>query len=231
MRRPSLQSAPQFIGLVIVCLLLQSWETGKWLMYPFALFGTWAHELGHGLSAMLMGYEFVRLELFSNLGGTAYYLTDGGRLKGAFISAFGLLGPSVLGAFVILSVRRWHNPTWVLVFLAALAGLTALWWSGNWFTTVVGAVFAVAMVGLIKLPWVRVRDVIVQFLGIQLFISAFTNVDYMFTKQFERGGQVMLSDTGQIAEALLLPYWFWGGVITLITVGILWLTLRGSKLS
>lgn len=229
MQYPRLNSTPQFLVLVAACLLLQSWQEGKWLMYPFALFGTWAHELGHGLSAMLMGFEFTRLELFSNLGGTAHYLSNSSALKDVFIKASGLLGPSVLGAFVLLSVRRWHNPTLVLVLLALLALLTAVWWTGNTFTTITGAVFTLVLLGLIKLPWLPIRDALVQILGIQLFISAFTNLDYMFTDSFERDGQVVTSDTGSIADALFLPYWFWGALIAAVSVLILLATLRASR--
>ena len=34
------------------------------------------------------------------------------------------------------------------------------------------------------------------------------------------------SDTGLIADALFLPYWFWGGLITLTILVMVWLSLR-----
>ena len=36
----------------------------------------------------------------------------------------------------------------------------------------------------------------------------------------------MPSDTGQIAAALFLPYWFWGGLITVAIVLMVWKSLR-----
>lgn len=230
MQQPRLLSTPLFLLLVAACLVLQSWSGGRWIMYPFTLFGTWAHELGHGLMAMLVGYQFTHLELYSNLGGTAYYLSTGIALKNALVAAGGLLGPSMLGACFVLAVRRWRSPVLVLVFTALLAVLTATLWTGSAFTTIVSAVFALVLIGLIKLPWANVRDVLIQLLGIQLFITALANWDYMFTEKFSRNGVEVLSDTGSIAEALWLPYWVWGALIAAASLAILLMTLRASRL-
>ena len=40
------------------------------------------------------------------------------------------------------------------------------------------------------------------------------------------GGMSARSDTGLIADALFLPYWFWGGLITLTILAMVWLSLR-----
>ena len=34
------------------------------------------------------------------------------------------------------------------------------------------------------------------------------------------------SDTGKIADALFLPYWFWGGAITVAIVLMVWKSLQ-----
>ena len=41
--------------------------------------------------------------------------------------------------------------------------------------------------------------------------------NYLFTEQAVIGGQRRLSDTGQIEAALVLPHWFWAGVILAIS--------------
>ena len=47
----------------------------------------------------------------------------------------------------------------------------------------------------------------------------------MFSEGATVGGKAGLSDTAAIAQELLLPYWFWGGVISLAIAFILWKAL------
>jgi hypothetical protein len=42
----------------------------------------------------------------------------------------------------------------------------------------------------------------------------------MFTRNFRRDGRVVDSDTQEIANVLVLPYWFWGTVIALLSLGV-----------
>ena len=37
-----------------------------------------------------------------------------------------------------------------------------------------------------------------------------------------------MSDTGQIAEALLLPYWFWGALVAATSFAVLAIGLRAA---
>ena len=41
-------------------------------LYPFTLLGTWVHEMGHGLGALLCGGRFDRLEIFEDASGLAF---------------------------------------------------------------------------------------------------------------------------------------------------------------
>jgi len=52
------------------------------------------------------------------------------------------------------------------------------------------------------------------------------NIGYLFTGGGTVNGQVFSSDTNVISQYLLLPYWFWGGVIVLISFLLIYLTLR-----
>ena len=49
----------------------QPW--GRYVLYPFALLATWAHEMGHGLAALLFGGSFHELDLYPDLGGQALH--------------------------------------------------------------------------------------------------------------------------------------------------------------
>jgi type IV secretory pathway TrbD component len=48
----------------------------------------------------------------------------------------------------------------------------------------------------------------------------FLSIDYLFTEKVSVSGRLVYSDTGQIASALFLPYWFWAILLTGLT---LWL--------
>ena len=57
-------------------------------------------------------------------------------------------------------------------------------------------------------------------------VSVYQDIDYLFSPGAAVDGQVALSDTGRIAEALFLPYWFWGGAITIAIAAMVWKSLQ-----
>ena len=67
----------------------------------------------------------------------------------------------------------------------------------------------------------RVAQAMVCFLAIQLSLAAFSRADYLFTSDAVTGLGTMPSDTAQIAQALWLPYWFWGAAIALLSLAVL----------
>ena len=46
---------------------------GRQLLYPLTLLSTFAHELGHGLTALLMGAHFDHLQLNTDGSGSAVW--------------------------------------------------------------------------------------------------------------------------------------------------------------
>ena len=53
--------------------------------------------------------------------------------------------------------------------------------------------------------------------------------DVPVTVKFRLGtdaGHLTFLDTGRIADALFLPYWFWGGAITLAIAAMVWKSLQ-----
>ena len=53
-----------------------------------------------------------------------------------------------------------------------------------------------------------------------LCLSWFTDLDYMFSAQATVNGMVRPSDSAVIAQALWLPYWFWGGVVACFSLAV-----------
>ena len=56
-------------GFIVIAL--PSLPFGNYLVYPFTILTTWFHEMGHGLTALVMGQDFVRLQIFANGSGLA----------------------------------------------------------------------------------------------------------------------------------------------------------------
>src|SRR3954447_16601467 len=90
---------------------------GRQALYPLTLFTTWVHEMGHGMTALVVGGHFDHLEIFSNAGGLAYaYASPGWPM--ALVSAGGLLAPALVGALILAIV---HGPRRARICLALLA--------------------------------------------------------------------------------------------------------------
>ena len=59
---PRPQSQSEQVGRLIIAaalvLFLPQLPLGNYLLYPFAILTTWFHEMGHGLTALLLGWQF-----------------------------------------------------------------------------------------------------------------------------------------------------------------------------
>lgn len=209
-----------FWTAVAISLLLPRLPYGRRLLYPFALLGTWAHELGHGVAAVFVGGSFERLLIYPNLGGTAYS-SGVGRLGKAVVAAGGLLGPALAGGlFILLGSREGSAPA-VLAALAVTIVVSLLLVVRNAFGWAALVVLAAALAAVAVYAPSDAQILLAQLLGIQFCFASLGTLDYMFTKDFVRGGRVIESDTQQIANALLLPYWFWGAAIAATSAAIM----------
>ncbi len=204
---------------VIVVIALPALPFGNYLIYPFMILTTWFHEMGHGLTAELMGQDFQRLVIYSNGSGVAESLVaaDVSRLTEAAIAAGGPLAPSFVGAGLILASA--HQKLWRATLVAMAVAI---------FASVI--IYVRSEVGVAVLPLVGALLVVIawrandgfarfslQFLGVLGAMSMLRDFDYLFTEQAVIGGQRILSDTGQIEAALLLPHWVWAAIIILFS--------------
>lgn len=218
-------------GLALAALLtIVVWRLpfGAYLLYPLTILATWFHEMGHGLTALLLGGSFHQLTLLGDGSGLATYSGNlyGGSLAMALVAAAGPVGPALAGSLLILGSRHERWAQRALIGLASIMGLSVLLWMRNGF----GVAMITGMAVLILWAALRGRAplhiALVQLLGVNAAISVFFQIDYLFTHQVSIGGRVFLSDTGKMAEALLLPYWFWALLLTGLTLLLPFLSLR-----
>ena len=195
---------------------------GRQILYPLTLLATFAHEMGHGLTALLMGAQFEQLLLNADGSGEAVWRGNPGRLSTALIAAGGLVGPSMAGIALLLLSGAQRFARAMLATLAALMVIAVLLWLRNTF----GVVF------LLSEAASPVARFVLHLMAATLCLSWFNDLDYMFSAHAMVGGEARPSDSAVIAQALWLPYWFWGGVIaafsfTAVALGI-WFVSRDT---
>jgi hypothetical protein len=214
---------------VVIFLLLQLPYFVQ-IQYPFRLLGTWFHEMGHGLTALFVGGKFHYLEIYANGGGVAYSTVTNKfmsiPLARAFTAAGGLFGPAIAGSVLIMSARSQKHAAILFRILTGVILLSLIIWIRSYWGIIVLSGFVVLFVIIMFLKKKKVETIAVLFLGLQCILSTYLQLNYLFTKQFERNGQVMTSDTQNIAANTFGTYWFWGGLILLVSFFLLWKSIR-----
>lgn len=224
---PARKTRSYLLAIAVGTVALWQVPFGRMLLYPFTLLATWFHEMGHGLMSMALGARFDRLVILSDASGYAQssWTADAPGLFHALTAAAGLLGPTVAGAAMIIASRSRRAARIALYVLAAALALSTLIWVRSLVGWIVLPGLAVAILATASSRREDVRRLAVEFLGVQAAISVWRDLDYLFSPAAAVGGQGGASDTAVIANALLLPYWFWGGAISLAIAAILWKAL------
>lgn len=209
---------------------------GEYVGYPLLLVSTLVHELGHGVSAVIVGGNFEKFVMHADGSGVAFWTHAGdvGSAGRAFVSAGGLCGPAVGAAVCFITARR-H--TWARYALGAFGFLllfAMLLVVRNGFGLVFAGGLAAVLLALAFLANDDLAQFGLLFFGVQLALSVFSRGDYLFVEKAVMGdGTIMMSDTGQMQAALGLPYWFWGGLCGAFSIAVLllgaWYFLRPSS--
>ena len=197
------------------------------------LLSTLVHELGHGLAAVVVGGDFVSLEMFADGSGVAATAHSGGRTARAIISAGGLVGPAMVACGLFFAARTERRARLALSVLAGVLGLAVVLVVRNLFGVGYVLVLSGLLAAVVRFGSAWGARFGLVFLAVQLALSVFSRRDYLFTPIARTGAGDMPSDVALIADALFLPYWLWGGVCGLISAAVLalgiWLYLRPMK--
>lgn len=230
--KPVIQREQSYI-VAFAVLTIIAWQTdiGTLALMPFTLLSTWWHEMAHGLTAAALGADFERLVILANGSG---YAESSGNLWAvgyAIVAAAGLLGPTIAGCAMIIASRSRRATRLALLGLAAALLVSTLIWVRSVAGWVVLPLFAAAAMYIALRGSQKFQRIAVEFLGVQGAVSVYQDLGYMFTPGASVAGHQSLSDTGRIADALFLPYWFWGGAITIAIVLMVWKSLQIARLA
>lgn len=216
------------LAIGIGSVLLWQTQIGMLLLYPFTILATWFHEMGHGIAAMMLGGSFERLMIYPDGSGVALSRTaiDLSALGQAVIAAGGPLGPALAGAGLILSSRTHRGTRIALGVLGAVLLLSALLWVRSLPGLIVIPLLGAAILWTARRATDAQRQFAIQLLGVQACISIWRQFGYLFSPGGLIDGRLQRSDTGAIADALFLPFWFWGALISAATAALMIWSLR-----
>jgi hypothetical protein len=191
------------------------------IAYPFLLLSTLVHEMGHGLAALIVGGHFESFQMWIDGSGVANINGNFGPYSRAFIAAAGLLGPSVVSLLFFLNMKTPLRSRMMLSVFGIVLVMSILFVVRNWFGIIFVAVVASSCFYFSLGAQKKYSQTVLAFFASQLALSVFSRSDYLFTDKAITSAGLMPSDVAQIADALFLPYWFWGVVCGLFSVGIL----------
>lgn len=194
---------------------------GDVALYPLTLFTTWVHEMGHGLTALLLGGRFDYLEINKNAGGLAYAFAGHGW-GDALVAAGGLLAPPLVGTIILATVHGPRRARIALAILAAAIVLSLVVWVRS-ATGLVAMPIVAALLGWAVWPGFREhperRVILAQALAVILALDTVTRmVGYALSSEANPGQR---SDVKGIADNLGGHYLLWGLAIVAIALGML----------
>lgn len=218
------------LALLVTCVVLTAAlphvPIVHWAWWPLSLLSTLAHELGHGVAALLVGGHFDRLAVYADGSGVAATATSGGRIARAVVAAGGLVGPAVAAGGMFLLARTQRHARVALAVTAGLLLLALLLVVRNLFGIAFVLVVAAALSAIVYRGQGWVPRFTLVFLAVQLALSVFSRSDYLFASVARTGTGPMPSDVAQMASALFLPFWFWGAACGALSLAVLLLGVR-----
>ena len=207
------------------------------LTYPFRIFVTFIHEGGHAIAAVLTGNSVDSLSVAANASGETY-TTQGGLLSQMFVSSAGYISSMAYGALLLVFIRRSIAARAVLIGSAGIVlALTLIYgvfkpvvsggaWAGIPFTLLAGTLLTLGLVAVAKFAGARLASFFVSFLAVQLVLNALLDLKTVFFLSTPFGPTVP-TDAMNMANATGVPAIFWAVMWISLSLGILWIAMRG----
>jgi hypothetical protein len=212
------------LALVVYFVMKGFVPFGGTILYPLTLLSTWVHEMGHGMTALLVGGRFSSLEIFANGSGLAFTATSHPWQSG-LTAAGGLLAPPVAGAILLATSR---GPRRARILLAGLC-LSILLSLAIWVRSLTGwlalPVVAAVLALFVRSASPRKTMILAQLIGIILAIDTVSGSGYLFSSEAKVDGEVRPSDISNVAKAFGGSYVSWGLLLAASSFALLALGL------
>jgi hypothetical protein len=207
------------LAVAVVTVVLWRVPVIGWLFYPFHIFGTFVHELSHGMAAILTGGEFDRFVVRFDQSGTAW--SRGGI--GWIITSAGYVGSALFGGVLLVISARDISASQVLMVMGVALGLLCLVFVRNLFGIVAGLVLAGLLVAAgSRLPalW---ANWLLLFLSVQMIMNALNSVLNLVWLSARMGD--VRTDAQIMQDMTHIPAPIWAVFWALLSLGVLVVSL------
>jgi hypothetical protein len=205
------------LGAAILLLWRVPWL--GWLVYPFRVFGTFVHELSHGLAAVLTGGEFQRFTVSADLSGLAW---SAGGVRWIVASA-GYVGSAVFGGLLVLLADRGVSSRTLLLALGIGLALLSLLFVRNLFGIAAGLSLGVLLVVAGRMLRAHWADLLLLTLALQSMLDGFNSL--LNVMVLSRRDDIQ-TDAHAMAELSGMPAMSWVLAWSLLSAVIVYASLR-----
>jgi hypothetical protein len=205
-----------------VSLVISLTPSAEVLLYPFRLFTTWIHEVGHALATVVVGGQVTSITIQPDGSGLTHSLVPDSRVLRGVVASSGYLGAALVGCLLIAATRGTRRAHTLLAGIAALMLLTLVLWIRNPFGAVVVLAWAAAFLLLARRGLGRTARFLVGLLAIQVALNAVYDIRILYLVDGA-------SDAATMARLFLLPAWLWATAWMLVAVSMLGATLWATR--
>jgi hypothetical protein len=196
---------------------------GPLVLYPFKLFTTWVHEVGHAVMTLIVGGSVSSIVIEPNTSGVTRSLIPQGRIAQGLVASAGYLGASVVGCGLMIAARGKNGAQRILWAIGAFMLVTLILWMRNPFGIAVVLAWSVALVALSRQRGGRVALFVLSLLAVQVALDSVYDIRVLF---LVHGGH---SDADTMAMLFALPAWLWATTWMLMSIGMLSWTLARTR--
>jgi hypothetical protein len=214
---------PLLLIFAFIVVTWFAWNTP--FIYPIKLFTVTMHETGHALAASILGGKAVKLAVNRHQGGiTQYQISESMQMWQKFIIiSAGYLGSIIIGALLLLLSHTRLAP-WLLWLIGFGLLFETIFFVRDWFTAGICAIAILFCAGVGLLAPNSIKVFIAKFIATVSCCYALFDIRYDILRF--GGEQRMGSDAHALQSLTGIPYYIWGIIWILISVGILYKVLR-----
>jgi hypothetical protein len=213
-------------ALALALVVLGQLPFAQIAVYPFRLFGTFVHELSHGLTAVMTGGRFERFVVRPDLSGLAW---SAGGVRW-LVSSAGYVGSAVFGGVLILAAARGVRARHLLLALGLALGVLCLVFVRNLFGIVTGLALAAALILAARRLRGAWADGLLLILALELVLDGYNSLLVLFHLSALSAVQTdALSMQAATGVPALVWAVLWALVSTLLLGATLWLAYRGRS--
>lgn len=221
MKKPS----SNIIRIVIILIsIFALWNTI--IIKPLKLFTVFLHELGHFVSAKLVGYSIIKFQVSFNEGGFVSYMPQNQTiLKDILVGSSGYLG-SLFFAVLILGLKNSKYKRFLLVVIALLFTIISVFYSGISFTLLFSILVSVFVFVVIKLNKPALETIILEITGFSCIIYAIYDTFVDTIVYYFIMGKNVQSDSVGLQMTTGIPAIIWGILWLCLSIFVVYKTFR-----